>query len=291
MTPLRARVSDFVRAPAAAAMFVLADRNGLNADALADPAVACELATLAVRSLSPWSAFEPASSVRARALALVRPLGGLVAKVVTDPRNAWWDAPLDRSAQLMLGDETDDPMAVVVPTGASSSWEIYAQKPLPSLWTSTQLSADPIWSTAHAEMGCGGSDWVPTFPLRQVRLEVSAQARVYEVASAQDWRALVQRYGDLTQTGMDGNLATTAGIEHGPAPTWSAVAQDWDAVHVSLAGLLTALFVPVVADGVTTTLWAWDWEATRWLRSVFVGVTTLPDLAEPPRTADRTMSF
>ena len=51
-------------------MFVLADRNGLGVDELADPAVACQLATLAVRSLSPWSTSEPAAAVRERALAL-----------------------------------------------------------------------------------------------------------------------------------------------------------------------------------------------------------------------------
>lgn len=291
MTSLADRVDEFLRAPVTAALFVLADRNGLDADDLADPTVACQLATLAVRSMSPWSTTDPAASVRTRALALVRRLDDLVEAVITDPRNAWWDGPLDRSSQLMLGDETDDPMVVTVPTGPATDWEIYGQKPETNVWTSSQLSADPVWSTAHAEMDCGTSDWAPTFPLRQVRLEVSADARVYEVHSPEDWRALTEQYGDLTRTGLDSNLWDCAGIEHGPAPTWSAVAKDWDAVHLSLAGLLTGLYVPEVVDSITTTLWAWDWESTRWLRSVFVGATPLPDLREPPRTPERIVHF
>src|SRR5512132_215352 len=62
-----------MRAPAAAAMFVLADRLGLSDERLAAPATATALASTALRDLNPWTG--QAAANRARALALVQPLG------------------------------------------------------------------------------------------------------------------------------------------------------------------------------------------------------------------------
>ncbi|MDQ3319063.1 MAG: hypothetical protein M3515_02235 [Actinomycetota bacterium] len=58
----------------------------------------------ATGDLSPWNGGEPAAGVRERALALARPLRDLATDVLADPRNTWWAAPLDRSAQLLLTD-------------------------------------------------------------------------------------------------------------------------------------------------------------------------------------------
>jgi len=46
--------------------------------------------------------------------------------------------------------------------------------------------------------------------------------------------------------------------------------------------LLTGLYVPCTTGEVSTTLWAWNWESTHWLRSVFTSATTLDDLPEAP---------
>jgi hypothetical protein len=285
------RVHDFMLAPAAAAMFVLADRIGLNAGRLAEPATAAALASTALRDLNPWD--EEAAANRVRALALVQPLRDLVAAVVTDLRNAWWSAPLDRGAQLLLtgpGDPQRDPMQLQAPEGPIDAWETYAQKPLRSVATSTELPVardEPIRSGAHAELACGSSDWDASYPMHQVRLQVSAPARVYEVNSAADWHTLVQRYGDpATHPGSDDSLRGAAGIDNGLAPTWSAVADDYDGVHLSFAGLLTGLYVPRTTEEVSTTLWAWDWESTHWLRPVFTSATTLDDLPEAPEDPD-----
>jgi hypothetical protein len=284
---LDSRVDEFLRAPAAAAMFVLAADRGLDPQRLAEPATAIALASTALRELNPWTG--AAAAQRAHALAAVGPLRALVNAVVADPRNAWWSAPLDRTAQLLLtGDDEPrpDPMDVPVPAGPSTEWEGYAQKPLPGVATSTELpvpAAEAIRCGAHAELACGSSDWSPGYPVRQARLHVAPTARVYEVDSAADWHRLVLRYGDPdAHRGSDPNLRELAGIDHGPAPTWSAVADDHDGVHLTFAGLLTGLYVPVTTGRVSTTLWAWEWECTRWLRSAFVAVTDLPDLAEPP---------
>jgi len=285
--PLGTRVNDFMQAPAAAAMFVLAGRLGLRAGRLAEPATATALASTALRDLNPWTG--EAAADRARAIALVQPLRDLVTAVVTDPRNTWWSAPLDRGAQLLLTGQDDpqrDPMHLQTPAGPIDAWETYAQKPLRSIATSTELPVapdEPIRSGAHAELSCGISDWDAVYPVHQVRLQVSSMARVYEVNSAADWHRLVQRYGDpATHPGSDDNLRDAAGIDNGPAPTWSTVADDYDGVHLTLAGLLTGLYVPHTTEKASTTLWAWNWESTHWLRSVFTSATTLDDLPEAP---------
>ncbi|HEY2640622.1 MAG TPA: hypothetical protein VGI66_12160 [Streptosporangiaceae bacterium] len=46
--------------------------------------------------------------------------------------------------------------------------------------------------------------------------------------------------------------------------------------------MLTAHYVRRATQEVSTTLWAWNWESTRWLRSVFTTVTPLDDLPEAP---------
>lgn len=81
----------------------------------------------------------------------------------------------------------------------------------------------------------------------------------------------------------DAHLLHAGGIDHGPAPTWSRVAEEWDAVHLTFAGLLTARYAPVISGALTTTLWSWDYECTHWLRSAFSAVQPLPELLDPPQ--------
>ncbi|NAZ75483.1 hypothetical protein GTQ99_08615 [Kineococcus sp. T13] len=297
MPALQHRLEDFLRAPVAAAFFVLASRNDLSVDDLADPATACTAASTALRELNPWSGTAPAA--RTAAVAAARSLRPLIRSVLSDERNSWWQAPLRHDAQLLLTGQEDQqptPDAVPVPTGAIAAWESYAQKPLQSLITSTELSVpagEPIRCSAHAELACGSSDWNAVYPVRQQRLHVAEGARVAEVHSAADWHELVVRYGDpATHPGSDGSLARSADLDNGLAPTWSAVAEDYDGVHLSFAGLLSALHVPTTSTGVgTTTLWAWEWERTHWIRPAFTATTELPELPEPPQAASCWLSL
>ena len=297
MLPLAARIDDFLQAPLAAAVFTIAARNGLDAEHLCDPATASTVASTALCHLNPWTG--EAAKNRTRALTEVESLRELVTAVVTDPRNAWWSTALDRSAQLLFTDDTTpqhrDPMHSPVPTGPIGGWETYAQKPRTGVATSTELpvsDAEPIRSGAHAELACGCSDWNPTYPVGLTRLQVASGARVFEIDSAGDWHRLCLQYGDLTtHAGSDTHLMESAGVDNGLAPTWSAVAEDYDGVHLTFAGLLTGLYVPLTTGGVSTTLWAWDWESTHWLRPVFTAATALEDLPEPPERPDYCISM
>ncbi len=281
-------VADFLRAPVAALMFVLANRAGLGANDLANPATASVLASTAFDELNPWSGSDDRPAARrARALELVKPLRPFVDTVINDSRNAWWSAPGSRSRQLHLTDDDRvDPMRVGTPTGPVTGWEIYAQKPEHRVETSTELPVAPgetVISGAHAGLAYGPGDWFPDYPVKQTRLRVSDDARVYEINRPEDWHGLVMRYGDPdSYRGASEQLLDAAGVDHGLAPTWSAVAADWDGVHLTLAGMLTSIYVPVGAAGTTTTLWAWEFERTLWLKPVFTAATLMP-LADLPQ--------
>lgn len=57
-------------------------------------------------------------------------------------------------------------------------------------------------------------------------------------------------------------------------------------MHLTFAGLLAGLYQPVTTGEVSTTLWTWQWESTRLLRSVFITITALPYLPESPTCPD-----
>ena len=61
--------------------------------------------------------------------------------------------------------------------------------------------------TRNAELACSSSDRNPVYPVRQLGLQVSSTARVYQVDSAADWHGLVLRYRDpATHPGSDDSL-------------------------------------------------------------------------------------
>jgi hypothetical protein len=100
-----------------------------------------------------------------------------------------------------------------------------------------------------------------------------------------DWHNLVERNGNSeTHRGSDSNLRYAAGIDHGPPPPGAG----WPtATTESISPSRRAHWpyhVPYVSEDVKTPWRAWNWESIRWLRSVFIGATTLDHLREPPET-------
>ncbi|PRZ43048.1 hypothetical protein CLV47_103104 [Antricoccus suffuscus] len=289
MRDLAERADDFSRAPVAAAVFVLADRGGLDADALANPALVTALASSAIADLTPWVPSPGSARLRAQVLEQVRPLRSLVNAVLADPRNTWWQQPAAGSNQVHLVDQRaaertprPDPMHLPTSAGMPGLWNVtYAQRPIDSVLTSTLLpvrDGEVIASGGHGELAYGW-DADPIYPVAQTRLKVDSHARVYEITSAVDWHALALTYGDPeTHPGPDRSLLNCGGIDHGLAPTWNAVTRDYDGVHLTFAGLLSALFVPVRTGAVSTTLWNWTSECTCWLRTAFTSSTPSAEL-------------
>jgi hypothetical protein len=62
-------------------------------------------------------------------------------------------------------------------------------------------------------------------------------------------------------------------------PDWPSVAGEFDAIHLTVAGLATAQGVPVAGERDVSMLWGWDAEATAWLtwqveNVQFLGIAT-----------------
>lgn len=71
-------------------------------------------------------------------------------------------------------------------------------------------------------------------------------------------------------------------------PDWAAVAQDWDAVHVSVAGYLTTATRALdLADGTTATMLAgWNPDQTWWLTDAVTTTTAQPEHWVNPQDLD-----
>ena len=159
-------------------------------------------------------------------------------------------------------------MSVDTLAGPPTSFERYAQKPVGGLFTSTGAEAT---SSALALLTDGYGDYQLEPPLIRYCLRASSAARVFEVDGPQVWHRLCAAY---PAPGEDGRLV----------PDWAAVAREWDAVHLTLGGLLTAEQVRVDGPAGWVEHWGWDAEQTVWLRWRFDAVERLPDLPTPLRS-------
>ncbi|HEU4793408.1 MAG TPA: hypothetical protein VFS96_07105 [Nitrolancea sp.] len=130
-----------------------------------------------------------------------------------------------RRAQRWISpdDTAPDRAKLVTPTSQLSNWERYAQKPAGGFFTSTGAGETCSWLAALEYVGESPAD----FPLVQYHLEVSPDAQIFEVDGPSAWHRLCTRY---PAQGENGQLV----------PNWPAVARVWDAVHLTLGGLLTS---------------------------------------------------
>jgi hypothetical protein len=137
-----------------------------------------------------------------------------------------------------------------------------APKPRQALWTCTladSLVTDWIEWMRFGEDHRRG-------PYKCWRLVVDPGARVFEIRAAEDWLRLVGAYGIQRS---DGQIM----------PDWRLVARDWEAVHLSLGGLLSAERVVMPIGASSTALEGWNMESTVWFRWAFTTIeaaTTVP---------------
>ncbi len=101
---------------------------------------------------------------------------------------------------------------------------------------------------------------------------VAAQdaARVYEITGPAQWAELVDRYPlDVSRSRRHDWWRATGWAGRWLIPDYSAVAADWDAIHISVAGYLTTAGIASPAgSGARTMLAGWDPDATWWLNDV-----------------------
>ena len=96
-------------------------------------------------------------------------------------------------------------------------------------------------------------------------------ARMLEIHSRDAWAALARFY-PRAEAGFTFTSAPRPQSAVRLDPDWSALSRDWDGVHLSIGGWLTAEDVPYQSEGQTTELRGWDMESTVWLRWSFSSV-------------------
>lgn len=224
--------------------------------------------------------------------AALRPVADAIAAA---PGAAWWTAPVDRTSLRYTRRLDNEPATPPRLTGAAQRLEQWradtaadercaavqrpadVRAPISGNWWSTPALALLVTTTrplpglgsiklVWEEDSFGQKDAV-IWPLR-----LTGEPRVWEIDGPDAWTALVDSYPlDVTHTRRHDWYRVTGRDGPWRIPDWSAVAADWDGVHLTVAGYLTtATRALPLADGVAATMLAgWDPDQTWWLTDVF----------------------
>jgi hypothetical protein len=210
--------------------------------------------------------------------------------VVAAPAGQWWPTPAagDRQHYVeWLGEHDYSPAltgaaselaawhsAIVEdersarkrPKDPSASWSGYWwSTPAPSRLPSTTRSIPGIGAVGLAlvEDGLG---W------RQARcwpMEPRADARIFEISGPDQWTHLVGRYPmNVSNSRRHDWWRATGRTGKWLIPDFSAVASDYDAVHVTVAGYLATAGRALPVDDAHTVLAGWGPDQTFWLTEV-----------------------
>ncbi len=221
------------------------------------------LTAVTLRAVSGWAWYPLQQSVRQFLLADAPVLADVAVRLSAAPAAWWWWEPLRRQDQILLGSPATPPdldelaaratpreaPRFRLPAGIRTSTRLGPRLP------ATQLCDVGVTSRHGPQIGC----W---------SVPVTAHARVYELHGPSDWLRLCERHP--TVANVPGEWLTW-GI-HTPwalSPDWRAVAHEWDAIHLSVAGLLTACGNPMVTGARGTIAETADSEITIWFRPCF----------------------
>jgi hypothetical protein len=267
-----------------------------------DPLSFLEPLDESVSSAMYWQAPQQDDVVAAEAevVAALRPVAEAV---VAAPASAWWSTSVDLGALRYTCRYDVEPPSRPVLAGARERlrrWRAEtvaddrrAARERPAdpeasysgVWWSTPAMAGLV-TTTRPLPGLGSTElaWeedsfgqraAATWSLRTI-----SEPRVWEVDGPRSWTALVDRYPlDVTFARRHDWYRTTGRAGTWRIPDWSAVAEDWDAVHVSVAAYLTtATRALPLADGDSATVLAgWNPDRTWWLGDVLTTTTPEPE--------------
>ncbi|MDA8062495.1 MAG: hypothetical protein M0T80_08735 [Actinomycetota bacterium] len=231
---------------------------------------------------------EPDETDAALAGPLVRDALRPVAEAVASaPGVSWWTGPVASEDQYQVvfpgqsepeppGDphealvrwraETvaDEGAALERPADPTAAWSgRWWSTPAPSeLPASTRTLGAP--GSVGLSLVEDGADWT-TAPCRLLRPRPGSSG--FEVGSSEDWSKLVAHYPLLVPRSRRHDWHRTTGQDHldWAIPDYLAVAEDYDAIHLSVAGYLTTSGRALGTGESSTVLAGWDPDQTWWL--------------------------
>lgn len=266
------QVEDLLNSLIGCAFLVMLIETGLSPEDLEDPKVTLRLAASAAESVYRFNADH--DLLAAELPPLAREKAAQARAVIEHPGTAWWFDDIDLNAQAWIYVEAPDKfiygtppdtMAWQQPQNPSGPWERYAQKPLGNQVTSTLYG--PHLTSELMAKDERVSDYISKFPLTWWSIRFLEEVRVFEIHGPADWHNLCVRYPAEDRQGR-------------LVPNWGAVAEDWDGVHLSLGGLLTAEQNRYESPAGWTMQDAWHAEQTYWLRALKTESERQPDFEE-----------
>lgn len=231
----------------------------------------------------------------------LRPVAEAVAVAAAGiPDVRWWTKPVEASRQRYTQFMDQHPLPEPLLTGAAESvraWladtrddERSAQHrpddpaaPYGGYWWSSPVhSRLPVTTRGLPSLGAVGlalvEDGLGWQSARCWPVAPADGARVCEICGPDQWAELVDRYPlDVSKSRRHDWWRATGWAGRWLIPDYAAVAADWDAIHVSVAGYLTTAGIAIPAGGGARTMLAgWDPDATWWLNDV-LSFTSSPE--------------
>ncbi|BDV30214.1 hypothetical protein [Microbacterium terricola] len=235
---------------------------------------------------------EPDGEDALAASAELRPaLDGVASAIAASPHAAWWDSPVDPEDQWSVPWDGD----ATLPSGRDAvlrTWreatvaeEIRAERERSAdpteNWTGEWWSMPPAWfvhtTRSLGEAGPAGLWFVEdgTGWETAVATPVDAvPARVIEIDGPDAWIELCRRHPlVVTASRRHDWYRATGRAGEWVVPDWSKVAEEADAVHLSVQGYLSTAGRAIdIGEGKASVLAGWSPDATYW----FAGTSARP---------------
>ena len=261
------KVAAVLTAPIGQAFITIAAATGLAPAQLADPATSIYLAAQAADDVELYHT-ETQREKELRFLHQEAPKhSDLARQIIAHPDAAWWFAPMNADSQIWVSEDPNPPSE----HPAKPSW-IFAdlRQNIRAFVTSTHIDNTASMLAAVdlqiCDIGYGYHEYAgPPFALWHMK--PMPDARVFEIDSPHAWHELCAKYPRRTKH----PLADITGIDMHSylEPDWAKAADDWDAVHLTLGGLLTSHQIAIRSESGWTYHYGWDAEQTWWLRWMF----------------------
>ncbi len=273
MTNTNTRVEDLLNSLVGCQFLVTLVESGLSPEDLADPKVSLWLAAVSIESVSTYDTDHHLYAAELPVLARERAAQARAA--IEHTGTAWWFNDIDLDAQAWVSLHwTNPPLKFIYgtppntmgwqrPPNPSRRWERYAQKPRGTQITSTLY--EPHLTSKLVAYGERVGDLMCEFPLAWWSMRFLEEVRVFEIHGPADWHNLCVRYP--AKGTEDDRLV----------PNWGAVAEEWDGVHLSLGGVLTAEQNRYESPAGWTMLDSWHAEQTYWLHALETETERQPD--------------
>ncbi|MYC07512.1 MAG: hypothetical protein F4X57_10130 [Chloroflexi bacterium] len=271
------RATALLRSPVGRAFIAISAATGFTPDQLTEPATALYIAAQAADDIELYHT----KIDRQKEMRFLREEAPrhfrLARQILTHPDAAWWFAPLDLHNQIWVSEDHSPPNQ----QPSEPSW-IHSD-PRRNLWafitsTSTADTASMLAAVdlQICDIGYGYHEYAsPPFALWHMKPKLDA--RIFEIDSPHAWHELCVNYRHRAKYPLQDIVYSDLDMDSYLEPDWSKVAEDWDAVHLTLGGLLTSHQVAVKSKDFWTYHHGWDAEQTWWLRWVFTEHERLHD--------------